>query len=189
MAAIAAGDARALEALYDRYATVVFTVIDRVVHDRQIAEDLLQEVYLQAWQRAETYRPERGQARSWLLGIGHNLALNELRRQRRRPTIAETRPASASGPSRPEDPITRMPDPGLQPEEIAWLHERRGRLIAALGQLPTVQRTVIDLYAIGYSQSEIATRLDEPLGTVKTRMRRGLLRLRELVPDLEPERG
>ncbi len=189
IAALAAGDPNALETLYNQYATLVMTVIQRMVRDRQIAEELLQEVFLRIWQRVETYEPERGQVRNWILGVAHNLALNELRRQRRRPQILTSQPETAGGTGVPDDPLARMPDPGFQPDDIVWLRERRARLADALGQLPEVQRTVIGLYANGYSQSEIATRLHEPLGTVKSRMRRGLLHLREIVHDLEPDRG
>lgn len=188
IAALAAGDPGALETLYNEYATLVITVINRMVRDRRIAEELLQEVFLRIWQHGETYEPERGQVRSWILGVAHNLALNELRRQRRRPAIVSSQPETAGETGMPDDPIARMPDPGLQPDDIVWLRERRARLVDALGQLPDVQRAVIGLYANGYSQSEIASRLDEPLGTVKTRMRRGLLRLRDIVHDLEPDR-
>ena len=188
IAALAAGDPNALETLYNEYATLVITVINRMVRDRRIAEELLQEVFLRIWQHVETYEPERGQVRSWILGVAHNLALNELRRQRRRPAIVSSQPETAGETGMPDDPIARMPDPGLQPDNIVWLREQRTRLTEALGQLPDVQRAVIGLYANGYSQSEIASRLDEPLGTVKTRMRRGLLRLRDIVHDLEPDR-
>lgn len=188
IAALAAGDPYALETLYNQYATLVLAVIHRMVRDRQIAEELLQEVFLRIWQRVETFEPERGQVRNWILGVAHNLALNELRRQRRRPTMLNSPPASTGETGMLDDPIARMPDPGLQPDDIVWLRERRARLADALGQLPEVQRTVIGLYANGYSQSEIATRLHEPLGTVKSRMRRGLLNLREIVHDLEPDR-
>lgn len=188
IAALAAGDPNALETLYNEYATLVITVINRMVRDRRIAEELLQEVFLRIWQHVETYEPDRGQVRSWILGVAHNLALNELRRQRRRPAIFSSQAEPAGETGMPDDPIARMPDPGLQPDDIVWLRQQRARLADALGQLPEVQRAVIGLYANGYSQSEIASRLDEPLGTVKTRMRRGLLRLRETVHDLEPDR-
>jgi len=186
--ALKAGDPAALEVLYNQYATLVITVIQRIVRDRRIAEELLQEVFLRIWQHGETYQPERGHVRSWILGVAHNLALNELRRQRRRPITFSPPANSASQSGLPDDPIGRTPDPGPQPDDIAWLRERHEQLASALGQLPEVQRSVIDLYAIGYSQSEIASRLNEPLGTVKTRMRRGLLHLRDIVPDLEPSR-
>ncbi len=187
LAALATGDPAALERLYDQYATVVITVIQRMVRDRRVAEELLQDVFLRIWQRAETYEPDRGQVRSWILGIAHNLALNELRRQRRRPTIADLGPQpGADGAA--DDPIARMTAPGPLPEDLAWLRERRSMIATALAALPVAQRDVIDLYATGFSQSEIAARLEEPLGTIKSRMRRGLLQLRELLRDLGPER-
>ncbi len=185
IAALAAGDPAALDVLYTQYATLVITIIQRIVRDRRIAEELLQEVFLRIWQHGETYQPDRGPVRSWILGVARNLALNELRRQRRRPATL----SPPVDPAMPDDPMGRIPDPGPQPDEIAWLRERRELLASALGQLPDVQRSVIDLYAVGYSQSEIASRLNEPLGTVKTRMRRGLIRLRDILPDLEPGRN
>ncbi len=187
LAAVATGDPAALERLYDQYATVVMTVIQRMVRDRRIAEELLQDVFLRTWQRAETYEPERGQVRNWILGIAHNLALNELRRQRRRPVIADFG-SEPGGDGALDDPIARLTDSGPLPEDLAWVRERRAIIADALSTLPVAQRDVIDLYATGYSQSEIAARLDEPLGTIKSRMRRGLLQLRDLLPDLGPER-
>lgn len=187
LAALAAGDPAALDRLYHQYAALVMTVTQRMVRDRRLAEELLQDVFLRIWQRAETYEPERGHVRNWILGIAHNLALNELRRQRRRPAIADVGPEPGHDGA-PDDPIARMTDPGPLPEEFAWLRERQAMIAGALASLPVAQRDVIRLYATGYSQSEIADRLEEPLGTIKSRMRRGLLQLRDLVPDLGPER-
>ncbi len=171
---LAAGDPAALEALYDRHAGVVFALLVRIVHDRQVAEELLQEAFLRAWQRGDTYEGQRGEVRSWLLGIAHHLALNELRRRRRRPAEAAESRRNAF-----DHELAALPDPGREPIEAAWVAVRQQELVRAMAGLPDSQRAVLELFAAGYSQAEIAERLGEPLGTVKTRMRRGLLRLRD----------
>src|SRR5918998_4414033 len=98
IAALAAGEVEALGALYDRHARIVFALLVRIVGDRDAAEEILQEVFLRAWQHAHAFDDSRGTVRSWLYGIGHNLALNELRRRRRRPQMHQ-RPPNAD----PED--------------------------------------------------------------------------------------
>ena len=173
---LAAGDEAALEALYDRHAYVVRAVVLRVVGDRAVADELLQEAFLRVWQHAGAYDGAVGGVRPWLLGVAHNLALNELRRRRRRPQEEPADDEHGTG-----TPLTLLPDPGPEPDEAAWAAARRARLRQALAQLPETQRWVVALYAEGHSQSEIAVRLGQPLGTVKTRMRRGLLLLRDIL--------
>jgi RNA polymerase sigma-70 factor (ECF subfamily) len=176
IARLASGDRAALEPLYDQYSSAVFALLLRVVRNRQIAEELLQEVFLRAWQHAATFDSARGRLVSWLLGIAHHLALNELRYQRRRPQeMASTEEDAA------EAALASVPDPDPDPADVAWMTMRRGQLATALALLPVAERAVLDLYATGYSQSEIAARLGEPLGTVKTRMRRGLHKLRAVL--------
>jgi len=174
---MAAGEAAAMDTLYARHAGVVFSVILRVVRERTLAEDVLQEAFLRAWQHAGSFDPGRGQVRPWVIRIGHNLALNELRRQRHRAQTLQ--PAD-----RPDaiDPLTALPDPGPGPADEALATMRRADVDDALGSLPDEQRSVLVLYAAGYSQSEIAARTDAPLGTVKSRMRLGLRRLRDALP-------
>ncbi len=176
IARVGAGDPDALEILYDRHARAVYSLLYRQVGDRQTAEDLLQETFVRAWEHATTFQPTRGRVLPWLLGIAHNLALNEHRHRRRRPQAPpaqERETAEAELANRPGD----TPDPA----EEAWRRQRQARLGAALAGLPAAQRAVIDLYATGYTQQEIATMLREPLGSVKSRMRRGLLRMREVL--------
>jgi RNA polymerase sigma-70 factor (ECF subfamily) len=184
IARLAAGDTAALSLLYDRYAGAVFSLVARIVGDRQSAEDLLQEVFVRVWQRAETYQGARGKPLTWVLGIAHNLAIDEVRRRRRRPLEADERDDEgqvAALQSLPSD------DPG--PAELAWERLRREQIVAALEQLPEAQRILIELaYFEGYTQSQLATRLGEPLGTVKTRMRLAVQKLRELLRDLALER-
>jgi RNA polymerase sigma-70 factor (ECF subfamily) len=180
IAALAAGEVEALGALYDRHARIVFALLVRIIGDGDAAEEILQEVFLRAWQHAHAFDDSRGTVRSWLCGIAHNLALNELRRRRRRPQL-QSRPASA-------DPdgddyggyIVADSDPAVD----AWCAVRDAQLAHALDQLPPSQRAVLLLYGEGFSQSEIAAKLGEPLGTVKSRMRRALGYLRETLSVL-----
>ncbi len=179
IAALAAGEVEALGALYDRHARIVFALLVRVAGDRDAAEEILQEVFLRAWQHAHTFDDSRGTVRSWLYGIAHNLALNELRRRRRRPQL-QPRPASAD----PDGDYGGHVAAGSDPAVDAWCAVRDAELAQALDQLPPSQRAVLLLYGEGFSQSEIAAKLGEPLGTVKSRMRRALGHLRETLSVL-----
>jgi RNA polymerase sigma-70 factor (ECF subfamily) len=167
---IAAGETAALAALYDRHGDTVHAVILRVVRDHQVAEDLLQETFLRVWEHAHSYNGSLGRVRAWLFGIAHNLALNELRRRRRRP--------QAAPPAAGTLLVESVAAPDADPADAAWAHARQARIAGALSNLPAAQQAVLSLYASGHSQSEISATLNEPLGTVKSRMRRGLLTLR-----------
>ncbi len=182
VARMSQGDAGAIEPMYDKYARAVFALLLRIVKDRQTAEDLLQDVFSSAWQHAGRFDPARGEVLPWLLGIGHNAALNELRRRRRRPQATYH-----SDPEQADLALAQVPDPAPTPADAAWFEIRRTDLRQALGHLVEADRTVIELYAVGHSQSEIAGLLQMPLGTVKTRMRRGLQRLREAAERREFE--
>jgi RNA polymerase sigma-70 factor, ECF subfamily len=176
IAALVAGETVALGALYDRHATVVFSLLMRILGDRSSAEDLLQDVFLRAWQQAATFDEARGTVRSWLHCIAHTLALNELRRRRRRPQLIEKVPGDAADA---DDAYAGCVDPAPDPAEDACCAVRDAAVAHALAQLPPAQREVLLLYAAGFSQSEIAAKLDAPLGTVKSRMRRALCHLRQ----------
>lgn len=177
IAAIVAGEPEALGLLYDRHGHVVLALLTRILGDREGAEDLLQEVFLRVWQQAKTYDETRGAVRCWLNGIAHNLALNELRRRGRRPQ----RQLRAAGEDQ-GDVYISVVDPTPGPDTCACLRVRDVGMARALEQLPRAQRDVLALYAAGFSQSEIAAKLGEPLGTVKSRMRRALCQLRESLP-------
>ena len=185
---MAAGSEAALETLYDRYASAIFAAAYRLTSDRGIAEEVVQETFLALWNRAETFDPAVGSLAAWLHAIARNRTIDRLRAAGRRPTLVAM--SSAAGPD--EDATQALerlvaggsvvggasPSPG--PEEAiatVGLHEAIGSALAAM---PEVERTVILLaYQEELSQSEIAVRLGWPLGTVKTRTRRALLRLRE----------
>jgi RNA polymerase sigma-70 factor (ECF subfamily) len=176
--AVAAGDDAALGVLYDRYAKAVFSLAVRITQDQGLAEEITQEVFLRLWRNAGTFSAERGRFSSWLLSVTHHLAVDQLRRRRVRPqTVASTDDAQVQG----------MPDTRADVEEEAWLSVQRSAVRTALDQLPPAQRRVIELaYFGGLTHVEIAATLGDPLGTVKTRLRLGLQKLRELLQTPEP---
>ena len=168
------GDARALEVLYDRYSGVVFSFTLKLVQDRQLAEELLQEVFFRAWQQGGAYSSQRGTFVTWLLSITHNMAIDEIRKRRRRPQKADSED--------PEQVLAAVADTsaGSDVEEEVWLGSLRDTVAVALRTLPPAQREAIEMaYYQGLTQREIAEALGEPLGTIKTRMRLGLQKLRE----------
>lgn len=168
------GDARALEVLYERYSGVVFSFSLRLVQDRQLAEELLQEVFFRAWQQGGAYSSQRGTFVTWLLSITHNMAIDEIRKRRRRPQKADS--------EEPEQVLAAVADTsaGSDVEEEVWLGSLRDTVATALRTLPPAQREAIEMaYFQGLTQREIADALGEPLGTIKTRMRLGLQKLRE----------
>ncbi|MFN8592463.1 MAG: sigma-70 family RNA polymerase sigma factor [Thermomicrobiales bacterium] len=171
---VAQGDARALEVLYDRYSSVVFSFAFRIVSDRELAEEVLQEAFFRAWQQGSNFSSGRGTFITWLLSITHNLAIDEIRRRRRRPMKAES--------EEPEQLLDVQPDTsaGANVEDEVWLGALRDTIGQALTQLPAAQREAIEMaYFQGLTQREIAEALGEPLGTIKTRMRLGLQKLKE----------
>jgi RNA polymerase sigma-70 factor (ECF subfamily) len=168
---LGAGEEAALGELYDRHAAFLYSVILRIVRVRTEAEDVLQEVWVQAWRRARSYDPSRGSVGAWLLTIARSRAIDRLRSLRSR-QLAET---TAAG--EPE------PAPGGSPDVEAARRRAHDRVVNALDSLAPQQREALELaYFGGLSQSEIATRLRAPLGTVKSWVRQGLHRLREIVP-------
>jgi RNA polymerase sigma-70 factor (ECF subfamily) len=172
LARVAAGELEALEILYDRYRAMAYAIALRITGDRTAAEDVLQEAFLGAWRHAERYVDGRGSVKTWLLSIVHHRAIDAVRR--RRPTSELPEPEAPGAP----------PAALVLPDVFA---EVAGRLDAdavrrALATLPDLQREAIELaYFGGLSQSEVATRTGAPLGTVKSRMRLGLLSMRRLL--------
>jgi RNA polymerase sigma factor (sigma-70 family) len=169
LGAVAAGDEQALGVLYDRFGRLAYGVALRILRDRALAEDAVQEAFLAVWRSADAYQRERAKPSTWILTLVHRRAVDLVRREDRRRGA----------------PLDEAPEPtvGGVPDE-ADLRERRIAVQAALQQLPADQRQALELaYYGGYTQSELAERLGVPLGTIKSRMFAGLSRLRELVPE------
>ena len=167
---IGAQNRDAFSQFYDRYSPIVYSLALRMLRAQSDAEDLLQEVFLQVWRQATAYSAERGSPEAWLINIARSRAIDKLRsiRRRERSFVLTDDPAAAESPD--------------NVETSAGESETRLAMNSALANLPEAQRRVLELaYFDGLSQTEIATRLAEPLGTVKTRMRSGILRLRGLL--------
>ena len=173
---VADGDHSALTALYDSTSRFVFGLILRVVGDRATAEEVLLDVYTQAWRQASSYDEQRGAPLAWLMTIARTRGIDRLRSGRYEQHNRE--PLEAMGE------VTATTS---SPEEDSVIAERRRLVHSALDALSTEQREVIELaYYSGLSHSEIALRLGQPLGTVKTRTRLGMMKLREMLrPVLE----
>lgn len=172
MERMALGDGRALELLYDRYHVLVYSVALRVVRDEMLAEDVVQEVFVRLWRRPQSYDPARGRFLSWLMSVTRNRAIDEVRRVTRRLRIEERRQDAAEQ--------VRSTDRLDAPELAAAIGDERREVRAALATLPEAQRRVLELaYFGGLTQSEIAALTDTPLGTVKTRTRLAMDRLRQ----------
>jgi len=170
IARIAGGDETAFSQFYDRYAGLAFGVIRRVLREKDAAEDVLQEVFWQVWREASAYDPGRGSPEAWLVMRARTRAIDKVRSIRRKEQTFVAPVAEGTARADPE----RREDPGLQAED-------RELVEGALARLPEAQRRVIELsFFEGLTQVEIAARLREPLGTVKTRARLALERLRTI---------
>ena len=172
LSAIAAGDDLAFEQLYDRYSAMVFRVAFRILKNRELAEEMVQEAFWRVWRRSASFERERGSVAQWLFGITHNLCIDELRRMRARPnTVADDNLA-----------INRVIDDQIDIPGSAIASERHDVLRSALEILPESQREAVEMmYLNGLSQQEIANRLNRPLGTIKTRVRLGLQKLHTIM--------
>jgi RNA polymerase sigma-70 factor (ECF subfamily) len=169
MREIADGSAEALGLLHRRFARLIFGLASHSL-DRAAAEDLVQEVFIAVWRNARRFDPDRGTARAWLLQIAHFRLLNELRRRNRQPDIAP-------------DPegilLAELPADAPGPPEAAWEQHRRAILRSALDELPPPQREALSLaFLDDLTHEQVASELGVPLGTAKTRIRAGLLKLR-----------
>ncbi len=174
MALVARSDENALAELYDRHGRVAFGLALRVLRDRNLAEDAVQEAFLAVWRTAGSFVPERAKASTWILMLVHRRAVDSVRREERRTT----------------EPLENAPEPTTDDtvSEAAWQTLERARVREALAKLPDPQREAIELaFYAGFTQSELSERLGVPLGTIKSRVFTGLARLRDLLEDTIPE--
>lgn len=175
--AIVVGTVWAMDQLYQRYRVILYSLIYRMVADHQVAEDLLQEAFLAVWQHASSYSPQAGAVRTWLISIVHHRTIDYLRAVRRR----AGRIQKAHWEEVEQDEHCAVPDVWNE----VWRSVQSTQVRQALMHLPIEQRMVIELaYFQGWTHTEIAEDCHLPLGTVKTRIRSGLMRLRRLLEQM-----
>ena len=174
VARVANGDSSALEKLYDRYVRQCFGLAIRLLGDAPLAEEVVQEVFLKLWTRPDRYSAQKGNFATWLLSLVHHRCIDELRRRSRTEVTLDDQGTGSL--------LDIAPDPEMDPGDQVTLLEQRRAVRQALATIPPNSRQILELaYFGGLSQSEIAARLGQPLGTVKTRMRAGMQQLRSLL--------
>ncbi len=180
VARVAGGEERALGALYDRFAPSLYGMALRMTGEAADAEEVVLDTFSQVWREAGRFRSERGSTGAWLTMICRSRALDLIR--------ARTRRGRATDRAAALDPEPALGQPGPAADEAVLATEQARTVAAALGNLPARQRTALELaFFDGLSHSEIAARLDEPLGTIKTRIRSAMLHLKAALAGLRPE--
>lgn len=180
IARVASQDRRALELLYDKYAPAVMGLAVKIVGDRNAAEEIVQEAFWRVWRRASTYSARRGKFTSWLFGITHNLAIDEVRRH--------SGIGKSTSVELEDDSLAGLADVRTDVFEAAFQRVTGEQVRSALAVLPDPQRRVIELaFFEGLTHQEIADKLGEPIGTVHTRARLALNKLREKLQALRPD--
>jgi len=171
LARMARGEGDAVAELYDRHARPIYSLALRILGDTTEAEDIVQEVFSQAWKQAARYNASRGAVGAWLLTLTRSRAIDRLRAKRARPgDVSDERVAD------------QLVDAGPPADLLVLSSEQVARVRAALDELPLLQRAAIELaYYEGLTHAEIADRLEQPLGTVKTRIRLAMLKLRDVL--------
>lgn len=168
---IADRDPGALEALYDRYARGIYSLARHMLQEPGAAEEVTQDTFFNVWRRASSYKPKLGKVSAWLFSIGHHRIIDELRRRRRHERTTYVPDIES---------VYEIEDESADPSEYAGRQLRGRQVRNALGTLrPDLRAVVVLAYYGGLSHSEIARKLNQPLGTVKTRMRLALETLRE----------
>jgi len=179
VAQVARGSNAALEALYDRYAPTVLGLTLKILGDRAVAEDVLQETFWRVWKSADTYQPQRGSFTSWLFRIARNLAIDVYRRRNTRPQVIPDGDDAASV-------LEQTPDPNMDVAEQTQSAIKHKQVRSAMSSLSGVQKQVIEMaYFYGMTRQEIAEATGEALGTIHTRARLALQKLKE---ELEREK-
>jgi len=168
---MARGEGDAVAELYDRHARPIYSLALRILGDATEAEDIVQEVFSQAWKQAARYSASRGAVAAWLMTLARSRAIDRLRAKRARPgDVSDERVAG------------QLVDAGPPADSLVLSSEQVARVRAALDELPLLQRAAIELaYYEGLTHAEIADRLEQPLGTVKTRIRLAMLKLRDVL--------
>jgi RNA polymerase sigma-70 factor (ECF subfamily) len=162
----------ALEALYHRYGNAIYSLSMRMLRSPQAAEEVTQDTFFNVWRRASSYKPGRGSFKSWLFSIAHHRAIDEIRRNKRDRNVVQY----------DTDFETRAADDTTDPVRYTASRFDVGKIRNALMELRPEQRSIVELaYFGGLTHSEISKKLDQPLGTVKTRMRLALKKLREVL--------
>lgn len=175
---IAQAQTDALEQLYDRYNRLIFSVAIAIVGDHAVAEEVTLDVFVQVWRRADTYRPEQATVRTWLVAITRHHAIDLLRMQKSR---AEASTVDWDEISASEGPAPHTLEEGVQ------LSMQREHVRNKMAELPAEQREALVLaYFKGYTHSQIAQALRQPLGTIKTRIRLGMQKLKKLLEEEYP---
>ena len=171
LARVREGDRGAFAQLYDRYGDPAYSLAVRIVRDRDLAADVVQDAFLAVWKNAASFDPERGQASTWILTMTHNKAVDLVRREQRRRADQL-------------DPEHDAPSTDPAPDQLAHLSAARGQIREAMAQLPAAHREVIELaYFGGYTQSELADMLSVPMGTIKSRTFAALKALRAALEE------
>lgn len=177
-----AGDTRALEQLYELYKSLLFGMIISIVKKREEAEDVLQEVFITIWEKANTFDPDRGNVFSWIVTLSRNKAIDRIRSKgykNQQKTSLTVEALALSSEADTYDPL-----------ETTIFSDRAELVKEALKKIPETQSEVIKIaYYTGMTQSEIADHLDLPLGTVKTRTRQGMIKLKEILQNVIAEHG
>ena len=180
---VACGNTPALEALYDRHVRGCYGLAMKIVRDPALAEEVVQDVFLKLWSSPNTFSPDRGKFAGWLMTLVHNRSVDKLRGAKaafNSGALVSLEAESTTGSTLSDV----LADDGLSPYDNAW-HDERGRILSHfLGFLPETQRQTISMaYFDGLTHKEIAERLQEPLGTIKTRIRTDLHRLRIILSE------
>jgi RNA polymerase sigma-70 factor, ECF subfamily len=172
---IAAGDRASFAEFYDRHSTLMFSVACKILNDTNEAEDVLQEAFMQIWEKAAKFDPKLGKASSWAAILVRNKAIDRIRASQRRTRLAEEAGAEQASTAKVDDTAN----------EAVYGHEKANMIQSAIVELPSEQRQAIELaYFSGLTQDEISKKLNQPLGTIKARIRRGLLKLRDQLEGL-----
>jgi RNA polymerase sigma-70 factor (ECF subfamily) len=172
---IAAGNRASFAEFYDRHSTLMFSVACKILNDTSEAEDVLQEAFMHIWEKASKFDSKLGKASSWVAILVRNKAIDRIRASQRRTRLAEEAGAEQAA----------VPNAAETANETVYGHEKANLIQSAIVDLPVEQRQAIQLaYFSGLTQDEISKKLNQPLGTIKARIRRGLIKLRDQLEGL-----